>query len=147
MKISTKGRYAVRAMVDLAMQDDTSLVLLKDIASRQDLPERYLEHLMLSLKNAGLVRSNRGARGGYSLARDASEISLLEVLRVTVGDLCPVDCVPNPEDCPRSSICAVRDVWAEINKGLSDLLGGLSLRDLIERQKSKESTGPGMYYI
>lgn len=147
MKLSTKGRYAVRAMLDLAMQDHQSLVLLKDIASRQELPERYLEHLMLSLKNAGLVRSNRGARGGYNLARDISEISVLEILRTTVGDICPVDCVTNSEDCPRASICAVRDVWIEINQAMCDLLGNLSLGELVERQRAKDSTGPGMYYI
>jgi Rrf2 family transcriptional regulator, cysteine metabolism repressor len=147
MKLSTKGRYAVRAMVDLAMNQDGSPVLLRDIAHRQDLSERYLEHLMLALKNTGFVRSSRGANGGYTLAREPVDISILEILRATVGDLCLVECVHDPDFCSRTPTCAVRDVWVEVCDVAGAILGRTSLENLADCQRAKDASEPAMYYI
>lgn len=147
MKLSTKGRYAVRAMIDLAMNQDGCPVLLKDIAQRQALPERYLEHLMLALKNTGFVRSSRGANGGYTLAREPVDITVLEILRATVGDLCLVECVHDPDFCSRTPTCAVRDVWVEICETAGAILSRTSLDNLVGCQRAKETAEPAMYYI
>lgn len=147
MKLSTKGRYAVRAMLDLALNDDGNPVLLKDIARREEISERYLEHMMFSLRNAGLVRSIRGAHGGFVLARRPVEINLADILRVSIGDLCLCECVRNPDTCSRSPVCAVRDVWCEVSKAMEGVLGVVSLQDLADRQMAKRSAEPGMYYI
>ncbi|MDD5288589.1 MAG: RrF2 family transcriptional regulator [Dehalococcoidales bacterium] len=138
MKLSTKGRYAMRAMLDLAQHYSEGLVLVKDVAKRQEISERYLEHLFISLKTAGLVKSVRGAHGGFTLARQPSEIKLLEVVQVCEGPLTLMECVMDAGLCPRSSRCATRDVWRELQSAMDGVLGSMTLQDLIERQQAKE---------
>ena len=147
MKLTTKGRYAVRAMLDLAMQENASLVLLKDIAERQEIPQRYLEQVMVALKTSGLVNSVRGACGGYALARQPADINLIDILRVSIGDICLVDCAKDPAVCSRSATCAARDIWVEVGAAIDGLLGAISLQDLVERQRNKSSNGSDMYFI
>jgi Rrf2 family transcriptional regulator, cysteine metabolism repressor len=147
MKLSTKGRYAMRAMLDLAQHHGEGLILLKDVARRQDISERYLEHLFLTLKAAGLVTSVRGARGGFMLSRPPEQTKLLDIILACEGNLSLVECVNDPASCNRSSCCAARDLWEEIKTAMDGVLGTLTLQDLVTRQAKKESTTNDMYVI
>jgi Rrf2 family protein len=137
MNLSTKGRYGVRFMLDLALNSQDHPVLLKDIAQRQEISEKYLWHLVDLLKNAGLVNSLRGVHGGYLLARPPEEISLRDIVSVLEGDLCLVGCVNNPAVCNRAGMCVMRDVWKETNDVIYNTLESVSLKNLVERQKDK----------
>ena len=139
MKLSTKGRYGVRLMLDLALHYGEGPVLLKDIAERQDISEKYLWQLTDSLKIAGLINSTRGAHGGYALAKLPSKISLNDVVSVLEGKLCVVDCVNNPKICERAKTCITRDVWSEVSEKISKTLEIITLQDMIEKQKNKEA--------
>jgi len=147
MKLSTKGRYGMRAMLDLAQHYDDGLVLVKDVARRQEVSERYLEHLFLSLKTAGLVKSVRGAHGGFTLARAPDKIKLMDIISVSEGPLALVDCVVDASVCPRSSKCATRDLWRELQSAMGAVLSSQTLQDLIERQQIKEQPSASMYNI
>ena len=147
MKLSTRGRYATRALLDLALHHDEEPVLLKDIAQRQEISLPYLEHLITPLIAGGLVRSTRGAKGGISLAKPPEEIKLVEVIQLLEGSIAPVECVTNPEICPRSASCVARDVWGEIKRAINGVLQSTTLQDLVERQKMKRQSGATMYHI
>ncbi|MFA5320493.1 MAG: Rrf2 family transcriptional regulator [Candidatus Omnitrophota bacterium] len=137
MNLSTKGRYGVRFMLDLALNSQDQPVFLKDIAQRQEISEKYLWHLVDLLKNAGLVNSLRGAHGGYVLAKPAEEISLRDIVTVLEGDLCLVGCVNNPAVCDRAGLCVMRDIWKETNDVIYSTLESFSLKDIVERQRDK----------
>ena len=139
MKISTKGRYGTMAMLDLALHYGEGPILVKDIARRQRISERYLEHLLISLKLAGMVRSSRGAGGGFILAKPPSRIRLSEIIQVMEGSMAPVECVDNPEEYPRASLCAVHDIWVEVKSAMNKVLESITLQDLVERQTEKET--------
>lgn len=139
MKLSTKGRYGMRAMLDLAQHYQDGLVLVKDVAARQGISERYLEHLFLSLKTAGLVRSVRGAHGGFALLFAPDRIKLIDIIRVSEGPLVLVECVEDAGVCPRSSKCAARDIWLELQSAVHEVLGSKTLQDLLELQQAKEN--------
>ncbi len=147
MKLSTRGRYGTRALLELASHQEEGPVPLKDIAQRQQISLQYLGHLITPLIAGGLVRSTRGARGGVSLGRPAEEIKLSEVIQLLEGSIAPVECVNNPEACDRSELCVTRDVWSEIEKAMSGILESTTLQDLVERQKSKQGSREKMYYI
>jgi Rrf2 family cysteine metabolism transcriptional repressor len=137
MKISTRGRYGIRALLDLAMQWGKGPVRLKDIAQNQDISLQYLEHLMRPLITAGLVSSMRGARGGVWLAKPPDEIKLSGVLEVLIGSMSPVECVDDPKLCNRSKHCATRDIWYEMKKAVDVVLESVSLKDMAVRQNAK----------
>jgi len=147
MKLSTRGRYATRALLDLALHQEEEPVLLKDIAQRQQISLRYLEHLITPLVAAGIIRSTRGARGGVWLAKPPQEIKLSEVIRLLEGSIAPVECVNNPEICVRSELCVTRDIWGELKKAMDGVLESTTLQDLVERQKRKGRPAEVMYYI
>ena len=147
MKLSTRGRYGLRALLDLALHQGEGLVLLKDIARRQEFSLPYLEHLIAPLIAAGLVKSTRGARGGVSLLKPPSEIKLSEVVQLLEGSITPVDCVNNPALCHRSALCVTRDIWVEMKEAMSQVLDSTTLQDLVERQKRKGCPEEMMYYI
>ncbi len=147
MKLSTKGQYGTRALLDLALQRGEKPVLLKDIAQRQQISLLYLEHLISPLIAGGIVRSTRGARGGVWLAKSPQEIKLSEVIQLLEGSTAPVECVNNPKACPRSDLCVTRDIWAEMGKAMNGVLESTTLQDLVERQKMKEQPEAAMYYI
>ena len=147
MKLSTKGRYGLRALLDLALHRGEGLVLLKDIARRQEVSLPYLEHLIAPLIAAGLVKSTRGARGGVLLLKPPSEIKLGEVVQLLEGSIAPVDCVNNPALCHRSTFCVTRDIWVEMKEAISRVLDSTTLQDLVERQKRKGRPEKMMYYI
>jgi len=147
MKLSTRGRYATRALLDLALHHDEEPVLLKDIARRQQISLSYLEHLIAPLIAGGIVRSMRGAKGGMSLAKPADEIRLDEVIRLLEGSTAPSECVANPETCSRSGTCAARDLWVEVKDAINGVLGSITLKELVERQQSKKQSRTTMYHI
>jgi len=147
MKLSTRGRYGLRALLDLALHQGEGLVLLKDIARRQEVSLPYLEHLIAPLIAAGLVKSTRGARGGVLLFKPPSEIKLSEVVQLLEGSIAPVDCVNNPALCHRSTFCVTRDIWVEIKEAISQVLDSTTLQDLVERQKRKCRPEEIMYNI
>lgn len=140
MKISTKGRYGTMAMLDLSFHYGEGSILVKDIARRQMLPERYLEQILISLKAAGMVRSTRGTRGGFTLAKPPSQIRLSEIIQVMEGSMAPVECVDAPEAYPRTASCAIHDVWEEMKRAMSNVLESITLQDLVERQTKKEAS-------
>ena len=147
MKLSTRGRYVTRALLDLALHHEEEPVLLRDIAQRQQISLRYLEHLITPLIAAGIVQSTRGPKGGVSLIKPPEEIRLSEVIQLFEGSMAPVECVDNPETCTRSELCVTRDIWGEIKKAIDGVLESTTLQDLVEQQKGKEQTKEAMYYI
>ena len=147
MRLSTKGRYGTRAMLDVALHADEGLVHLKDVAERQEVSKKYLEHLVARLEADGLLRTVRGAGGGVALARPASEVTVLDILCTLEGSLAPVECVDRPEVCSRSGNCGARDLWAELGAVVTGFLGSVTLEDLRERQKEREETAALTYHI
>jgi len=137
MKLSTKGRYGVRLMLDLALHAGDGPVALKDIAARQDISEKYLSNLIPLLKNAGFVHSVRGSQGGYTLARPPRELTLKDILLVLEGSMCLVECAEKPLLCQRSEDCLMRDVWCEVTGKMFEALESYTLEALTERQKLK----------
>jgi len=138
MKLSTRGRYGVRAMLELAMHGGKGPIPLRELASRQEISAKYLEQLLIPLKGAGLVKSVRGARGGYLLAKPSDQISLYDIVRSLEGPLAPVECVQDPNYCDRVGGCTVHLVWGEMGAMLVDFLSNLTLADMVERQKEKD---------
>ena len=147
MKLSTRGQYGTRALLDLALHQENGAVPLKDIALRQNISLHYLEHLVTPLIGAGIVRSTRGPRGGMQLAKPPQEIKLSEVIPLLEGSIAPVECVNNPESCPRSDLCVTRDVWSEMKKAIEGVLESTTLQDLVKRQKEKDRPAETMYYV
>ena len=147
MKLSTKGRYGLRAILDLALHQSEGLVLLRDVARRQEVSLPYLERLIAPLIAAGLVKSTRGSRGGVLLLRSPSEIKLGEIIEVLEGSIAPVDCVNDPKLCHRSGFCVTRDIWIEMKMAMSQVLDSTTLQDLVERQRQKGQIETAMYYI
>ena len=136
MKVSTKGRYALRMMVDLAEHQNDGFVALKDIAKRQDISKKYLEQIVPLLNKSGFLLANRGFQGGYRLARQPVEYTVGDILRITEGSLAPVVCLdqtPNP--CQRAADCATLPVWEGLNKVINEYLDGITLQDLLEQQR------------
>lgn len=147
MKLSTRGRYGLRTLLDLALHQDDGLILLKDIARRQEFSLAYLEHLIAPLISAGLVKSTRGVRGGVSLNKSPAEIKLDEAVQLLEGTIAPVDCVNHPELCHRSAFCVTHDLWVEMKEAMSHVLNSTTLQDLVDRHRQKGQIESGLYYI
>ncbi|MCM1467675.1 MAG: Rrf2 family transcriptional regulator [Alistipes sp.] len=138
MKISTKGRYALRLMLDLALQDTGEPVSIKDIAKRQEISEKYLEQIISVLNKAGFVKSVRGASGGYVLKRQPKEYTVGMILRTTEGSLAPVECAEDRNgECGRMAGCVTVMVWKKINDAVNDVVDNITLADLVEWQREK----------
>lgn len=133
MRLSTRGRYSTRLMVDLAQHYGEGPIPLREIAKRQDLSVKYLEQLIIMLKGGGLIRSIRGAKGGYALARKPVKISVGQILEIVEGEFALVDCVADPEICERSPECPTRDIWAEMTALLEKNLFSMTLQDILDR--------------
>ncbi|RGT73161.1 RrF2 family transcriptional regulator [Mediterraneibacter massiliensis] len=142
MKLSTKGRYGLRALIDLAQYSENGPVSITNISGRQDISERYLEQLMAKLKKAGIVESIRGAAGGYLLAKPMEEISVGEVLRALEGSLEPVECagLGPGNGCSASDICVTKYVWQRINESINQAVDEIKLEQLVEESKKKQHT-------
>ncbi|TET43441.1 Rrf2 family transcriptional regulator [Candidatus Aerophobetes bacterium] len=147
MRLSTKGRYGARAMLDLALNSSEGPVLLREIAKRQEVSEKYLEHSITTLRKAGLVRSIRGARGGYVLAKSPSQIRLSEIMEVLEGSMAPVECVDDPQVCQRAQLCVTRDIWAKMKEAIDNILESITLQDMVERQNRKKNSKAIVYNI
>ena len=139
MKISTRGRYALRLMMDIAMHDSGETVRSKDIARRQEVSEKYLEQIIAILNKAGFVRSIRGPKGGYTLSKKPEEYTAGMILRLTEGDLAPVACLAGEENrCERCGECPTLDFWTGLYATVNAYIDRYTLADLLEEQKRKQ---------
>ena len=134
MRLSTRGRYGTRVLLDLACHQEAGPIPLKDVARRQEISLTYLEHLITPLIVAGILNSRRGPGGGIQLVKPPHEIKLSEVIRLLEGSIAPVECVTNPGMCNRSRLCVARSFWAELKRAMDGVLESTTLQDLVERQ-------------
>lgn len=138
MKISTKGRYAVRVMIDLATNDTGEYIKVKDIARRQEISEKYLEQIIAVLNKADYVKSVRGAQGGYKLTKAPKEYTVGMILRLTEGDLSPVACLCDENnECDRCDTCETLEVWKELENAINQVVDGVTIADLVEKQQRR----------
>lgn len=139
MKISTKGRYALRLMIDVAEHSNGNYVSLKDIATRQELSTKYLEQIVGQLSKAGFLKSSRGAQGGYQLARSPEEYTVGDILRLTEGNLAPVTCLQDDENqCQRCEGCATLDFWTGLYRVINQYIDRFTLADLVKGERDKK---------
>lgn len=131
MKISTKGRYAVRMLLDLAEHQNDGFISLKDIAARQNISKKYLEQIVSILNKPDILQTNRGFQGGYKLAKKPVEYSVGDILRLTEGSLASVSCTENPEICNRHSFCLTLSVWQGLNNVINNYLDNITLQDIL----------------
>jgi Rrf2 family cysteine metabolism transcriptional repressor len=148
MKVSTRGRYGLRAMMDLeAHQKEGTPVFLSDIAKRQAISEKYLEQIFAALRTAGLVNSVRGRKGGFLLSTPPSETTASSIINVLEGPCTLVDCVSKPRTCDKSEKCAARDVWSLLGEKIDEVLSSFTLEQLVAMQEAKSEKETSMYYI
>lgn len=141
MRISTKGRYALRFLLDLALHDSGEFIALKDISARQDISVKYLEQIVSMLTKAGMLKSVRGPQGGYKLACSPAQITVGDVLRVTEGSLAPVACLDDPENiCPRAAACQTVGFWKELYEAVCGVVDNTTLSDLASRVSGSAGT-------
>jgi len=139
MKISTKGRYGLRILIDLATHDPGKPRMLKDIAASQQISEKYISRLVIDLRRARLIRSVRGVNGGFHLAKRPEEITLLQILETMEGSISVVDCVRAPEKCTRNSLCPARNIWMQLNDGIRDLMKKITLEDILDAYREQNA--------
>lgn len=138
MKISTKGRYAVRVMLDLALNDRGECIKVKDIAGRQGISEKYLEQIIAVLNRAGYVKSVRGAQGGYRMAKAPGEYTVGMILRLTEGSMAPVACLEEgAPECGRCDTCETLEVWRELYEAVNSVIDNVTVEDLAERHRRR----------
>lgn len=145
MKISTKGRYALRMMLDLAQNQHDGFVALKDIAKRQNISKKYLEQIVPLLNRSGVLRTTRGYQGGYMLSKSPESITVGDVLRITEGSLAPVSCLEDEVNmCDRSDSCMTLPVWQGLYDAITNYLDSITLQDILDRQQAIDAD---TYYI
>lgn len=138
MKISTKGRYAVRVMLDLALHNNGECIKVKDIAARQEISEKYLEQIIAILNKAGYVKSVRGAQGGYKIAREPQEYTVGMILRLTEGSLAPVACLDaNADECNRIDTCETLEVWKKLYTAINNVVDSVTIADLVKSHNER----------
>ena len=134
MKISTKGRYALRMLIELAAHQEQGFMSLKEISEHQDISKKYLEQIVPMLNKSGILRTNRGNKGGYMLAKSPRECTVGDVLRATEGSLAPVACLEyEVNDCPRAESCATLYVWQGLQKAVETYLDSVTIQDILDR--------------
>ena len=137
MKISTKGRYALRMMIDLAEHQDNGYVSLKDVAERQNISKKYLEQIIPIFNKAEALKTNRGSRGGYMLAKKPEEYTVREILQLAEGSLAPVACMDkDPSGCERSADCPTLPIWQGLGKVINDYLDSFTLQDILDQKSN-----------
>ena len=146
MKVSTKGDYGVRALVELAHHYGEGPVQSAEIAARQQVPEPYLDQLLTTLRRAGFIRSVRGPQGGHALIRDPREVKLSEVMTALEGSLAAIACVDDPDACTKEGGCVQREVWERVRDATLEILENVSIADLAEKERQYNRNG-GRYYI
>ncbi|MGM9657736.1 MAG: RrF2 family transcriptional regulator [Eubacteriales bacterium] len=140
MKISTKGRYALRMLIDLAEHKNCGFIALKDIAERQNISKKYLEQIIPILNRSDILKTTRGSQGGYMLSRDPEKYTVGEILRLTEGSLAPVECLSRePNECERCGVCATLPVWQGLNRVINEYLDGITLQDILDRQRELDA--------
>ncbi len=139
MRLSTKTRYGARAMLDLALSYEEGVVSVRETAARQEVSSKYLEHLLASLRSAGLVRTVRGAQGGHALSRPPDDINLREIYDVFEGREGLVECTTSPDSCSRSDVCVTQEVWAEMHDACMKILESTTLEDMARRARNKQA--------
>ncbi len=140
MKISTKGRYALRMLLDLAEHQEDGFVSLKDIANRQEISKKYLEQIVALLNRPDILQTNRGYQGGYRLARPAKDYSVGDILRITEGGLSPVACIEGDGmQCNRADSCATLPIWKGLYKVINEYLDSVTLQDMLDEQQARYS--------
>ena len=144
MKVSTKGRYGLRTLMDIAVHQAKGPVNLNDIAERQGISAKYLWQIVNLLKTAGLVRGTRGPKGGYILLRDPSEITLLDVIQILEGPVTLVECVDDPSYCTRTESCVAHSVWTEVSLAIRAALQKISLAEILRRHAV---SGSASHYV
>lgn len=138
MKISTKGRYALRMLIDMAKSQGDGYVALKDIANRQNISKKYLEQIVALLNRPDILKTNRGYQGGYRLAKEASEYTVGDILRITEGSLAPIACLEySPIQCDRAEQCETLFVWQGLYDVISEYLDGITIQDIIDKNASQ----------
>lgn len=140
MKLSSRSRYGLCAVLDLALEYGKGPLQIKVIASREDISNKYLEQLMTILKTSGLVRSLRGPKGGYMLAKPPNEVKLNEVFTVLEGPLVTVECLQHPQFCPRCAECITRQVWSDVQDAMLGVLEAINLQDLVDRIRAVDNS-------
>lgn len=146
MRVSTKTRYGLRFMIELGSNYGKGPVYMKDIARLQQISEKYLSQILITLKSAGLVDGFRGVNGGYILTRPPSEISTREIVQVLEGGLSLIECVQSPESCSRQTDCVSYEVWKKLGSVITETLESISLEDLVVKHQKKGHSEP-MYFI
>jgi len=143
LRLSTKGEYASRAMLELALRYADGPLHIRDISAAQDIPERFLEQILLSLKRAGYLRSKKGPNGGYFLAKPPTRISVAEVIRVMDGPLAPIGCVSVTarQFCSRERMCGLKGLWKEVRDAVAGILERTTFEDLAERTRAIQKPG------
>ncbi len=147
MTVSTKGRYGLRLLLDIALHQEYGAVNLNEIAQRQEISHKYLWQVINPLKAGGIVRVTRGAKGGYVLARPAERITLCDVLELLEGPVALVDCVISPGSCDRNGDCITREVWSELTIVIKNALRGFTLADIVERARVRVSANEPNFMI
>ncbi|WP_026475808.1 RrF2 family transcriptional regulator [Alkaliphilus transvaalensis] len=149
MKLSTKGRYGLKAMYDLAIHYGDGPIALKNIAERQRISDHYLEQLIANLRKAGLVKSVRGAQGGYMLAYPPEKITVGSIIRTLEGPLGPSDCVLEEDatNCDNAECCVTRVIWEKIRISISDVIDSITLQDMVEDYHKIKNKEHYMFYI
>lgn len=138
MKISTKGRYAMRMLLDLAEHQNCGFIALKDIAERQNISKKYLEQIIPIFNRSGILKTNRGSQGGYQLAKTPDKYTVGEILRLTEGSLSPIACVEQePVECERSGECAMLPVWQGLYKVINEYLDGITLQNIMDQRRER----------
>jgi Rrf2 family cysteine metabolism transcriptional repressor len=137
MKLSSRIRYGCRALVELAVRQDDGPVAIEALAQNTYIPEKYLAKIIQDLRRSGLIRSVRGAHGGYLLGRRPGEVTVLDVWEALEGPLCPVDCLENPQGCDLLDECVTRDVWSRVRDAVSGVLKSVTLEELAEKHEAK----------
>lgn len=144
MKISSRSRYGIRLLYELALNYGKGLTFLKDISANQDISEKYLGQIIIPLRAAGFVSSSRGAHGGYSLSRSPAQINLLDVVNTLEGSNCIVECIKDPTVCDRTEKCPTRGVWEKLDKTIGDYLRSVTIEDIVKTGCSDDD--PTIFY-
>lgn len=140
MKISTKGRYALRMLLDLAEHRHSGFIALKDIAERQHISKKYLEQIIPMLNQSGILKTTRGSQGGYQLAKTPDSYTVGDILRLTEGSLAPVSCAEQGAPaCERGAACAMQPVWQGLFEVINRYLDGITLQDILDRQRERDT--------
>jgi len=140
LKVSTKGRYALRMLLDLAKHTDKGFIPLKEIAERQNISKQYLEQIVSLLNTSNILRANRGKQGGYMLAKKPSECTVGQILRITEGSLVPVACLEDEiNQCERAGYCNTLSVWQGLNRTVADYLDSVSLQSILDQQQDESA--------